>query len=100
MKEIYYLFLLVITALGSSAMTHYAPPMLVRIKRLFTRNKVDKHSMLANTNRIEIGVLKLRVDELEQQINNLAEKQATQDRNRKSNIRRDVREYLKELQND
>ena len=100
MKEIYYLFLLVITALGSSVMTHYAPAMLVRIKRLFTRNKVDKHSMLANTNRIEIGVLKLRVDELEQQINNLAERQATQGRNRKSNIRRDVREYLKELQND
>ena len=40
-----------------------------------------------------------RMDDLQEQINNLAEVKYNRDRNRKNNIRRDVREYLKELQN-
>ena len=39
-----------------------------------------------------------RMDDLQEQINNLVEVKYTRDRNRKNNIRRDVREYLKELQ--
>ena len=39
-----------------------------------------------------------RMDDLQEQINNLAEVKYNRDRNRKNNIRRDVREYLKELQ--
>ena len=45
-----------------------------------------------------IEVLVDKVNELETQVNNLAEALSTRDKNRKSNIRRDVREYLKELQ--
>ena len=39
-----------------------------------------------------------RMDDLQEQINNLAEVKYNRDRNRKNNIRRDVREYFKELQ--
>ena len=39
-----------------------------------------------------------RMDDLQEQINNLAEVKYNRDRNRKNNIRRDVRDYLKELQ--
>jgi len=38
-----------------------------------------------------------RMDELDEQIDTLAEKMATRERNRKYNTRRDVREYLEEL---
>ena len=40
------------------------------------------------------------MDHLETQVDNLAEKVATKDRNRKHNIRRDVRDYLNELRTD
>lgn len=39
-------------------------------------------------------------DDLQEQINNLAEKLARRDKDRKSNIRRDVREYLAELRDN
>ena len=40
-----------------------------------------------------------RLDALDEQLNNIAETLSTRDRNRKYNTRRDVREYLQELQN-
>ena len=47
---------------------------------------------------IIIAQLQERIDELEVQMNNVAENAYRRDRNRKNNIRRDVRDYLKELQ--
>ena len=44
--------------------------------------------------------LQSQVDELKQQLDNVAETLATRDRNRKYNLRRDVRDYLAELRND
>lgn len=92
MTHIWYAFVIALTAVGSSYVTYNLPALKRGLKRLFTRTKpaVDATTYLELTSRI---------DDLEQQVNNLAEKQATQDRNRKSNIRRDVRDYLKELQN-
>ena len=95
MTTIYYLFLLVITALGSSIMTHYAPAMLMRLKRLFTWKKRKPNVDIFDI--IQCDMLSKRIDELEQQIHNVAETVSTRDRNRKHNIRRDVREYLEEL---
>ena len=98
MKTIYFLFLLVLTGVGSSIMTLYAPAMLRGIKRLFTRKKrtsqPDCRLMEHN-----IEVLVKEVNELKEQMNNVAENHYRRERNRKNNIRRDVREYLKELQN-
>ena len=61
---------------------------------------VNSCEMLANTNKIELGVLKQKVDDLETQVNNIAERLSTRDRNRKHNIRRDVRDYLAELRDE
>ena len=47
---------------------------------------------------IIVAKLTERIDELQEQVNNLVEVKYNRDRNRKNNIRRDVREYLKELQ--
>ena len=65
-----------------------------RIRRGKNTNSCE---MLANTNKTELGVLKLKVEDLEKQVNNIAERLSTRDRNRKNNIRRDVRDYLEEL---
>ncbi len=47
---------------------------------------------------IIVAKLTERVDDLQEQINNLVEVKYTRDANRRNNIRRDVRDYLKELQ--
>ena len=56
------------------------------IKSRIRRGKNIKVDMLANTNKIELGVLKQKVDDLEKQVDNLAQVVSTRDRNRKSNI--------------
>ena len=71
------------------------------IKRVFTR---EKHNM----DIIDVVIItKLQevvrensknIMDLGNQVDNLAEALSTRDKNRKSNIRRDVRDYLKELQ--
>ena len=65
------------------------------ISRVFTR----KSNTTDIVDVIIIAQLTERVDDLQEQINNLVEVKYTRDRNRKNNIRRDVRDYLKELQN-
>ena len=100
-----FVILLLFTAILSSIITTMLPMLPVywnafksRIKRKFTRKrKANDCSMLANTNRIEIGVLKLRVDDLEEQIDNLAKNHYTREKNKKHNIRKEVRAYLEEL---
>ncbi len=47
---------------------------------------------------ILIAKLTERVDDLQEQVDNLVEVKYNRETNRKYNIRRDVREYLKELQ--
>lgn len=47
---------------------------------------------------IIIAQLTERIDDLQQQVNNVVEAKYTRDKNRRNNIRRDVRDYLKELQ--
>jgi len=99
MKTIYFLFLLVLTGVGSSIMTLYAPAMLRGIKRLFTRKErtpsVDCRLMEHN-----IEELVERMNELEEQIGNVAKNHYRREQNRKSNIRREVRDYLAELRTD
>lgn len=67
------------------------------IKRVFTWRATTPKSEMDMVDVIIIAKLEERIDDLEQQIHNIAERQATQQRNRKYNIRRDVREYLDEL---
>ena len=98
--------LLVLGAAFLSAVLTQALPRMGRwwnafkshIKRKFTR-KPNVPNTTDMVDVIIIAQLTERIDDLEEQINNLAEVKYNRDRNRKSNIRRDVREYLKELQN-
>ena len=90
MNTIYYLLLLVLTAIGSSIMTAYAPAMLARLKRLFTRTK-------RQTQNVSCVELEARITELKTQIDNVAANNYRREQNRKSNIRREVRDYLEEL---
>jgi len=42
---------------------------------------------------------RVAIEDLQSQIDNLAERLATRERNRKNNLRRDIRDYLEELKN-
>ena len=89
METIYYLTLLVLTALGSSIMTSYAPAMLARLKRVFTRTK--------RTPSIYCDDLQHQINELKEQMNNIAKTHYNRDKNTKQKIRNEVNEYLQEL---
>lgn len=82
MQIIYLTFLMCIMAVGTFIAGVYAKQLAAFYKRLFTRKKRKSTDVAA----------------LEEQVNNLAERLSTKDRNFKSNIRREVRDYLKELQ--
>ena len=105
-------------AVGLVAMP-YVSMLRNAIKSRIRRGK-NTQPMAIKTNEIEIGVLKQKVNELEEvgkkmvykqmkhvnqiddletQVDNLAERLATRERNRKNNLRRDIREYLEELKN-
>ena len=64
------------------------------IRRVFTYKRKNKMDMV---DVVIIAQLQDRIDDLEEQVNNLATNHYRRERNRKNNIRRDVREYLEEL---
>lgn len=60
-----------------------------------------KHKQTAdNIHTYNMDILVERMNEIQEQMNNVAKNSYRREQNRKSNIRRTVREYLKELQND
>ena len=67
------------------------------IKRVFTR-KQPKLDMMDMVDVVIIAKLTERIDELEEQLNNVAANSYRRETNRKNNVRREVRDYLKELQ--
>lgn len=85
-------------AVGLVAMPYVS--MLRNVFKSRKKREINSQSMAIKTNEIEIGVLKQKVDDLETQVNNIAERLSTRDRNRKHNIRRDVRDYLAELRDE
>lgn len=97
MIHIYYLTLIVAVSLGSSYITSNLPALKRGFKRLLTRSNVKTPTPAINQIVIDLNN---RVGDLEDQVDNLASQLASRDRNRKSNIRRDVREYLEELRTD
>lgn len=91
-----------------SAIVSQALPMLpyywnafkTYIKGLFTREKGDIVDIVILAQlQDQINALEARVEELEGTADTFAERFATQQRNRKYNLRRDVRDYLEELKN-
>ena len=105
MSIIYY-FLACISAVGIFLAGVYWKELVVKYKRYLRRLK--RNNIPARIEWLE-GRAKIhdnqnkgfhnRLDALDEQLNNIAETLSTRDRNRKYNTRRDVREYLQELQN-
>jgi TolA-binding protein len=112
--------LILSTAILSSLITTALPTLIQRwstfksrIKRKLTRKPktIEQHNvevLVEKVNEIEeVGkkmIYKLKekedqIDDLQIQVDNLAERLATRDTNRKNNTRRVVREYLEELKN-
>ena len=79
---------MVLTALGSSFMTAYAPAMLARIKRYFTRTK-----------RINCVELSEKVELLDKAFTNITHYVKNKDKNLKQRVRVEVLLYLEELKN-
>jgi len=77
MEQIYYLFLMCITAVGTFFAGVYAKRLAAFYKRLFTRTK--------------------RKSTLEQRVEQLETLYAQRERDRKSKVRKQVLEYLNEL---
>jgi hypothetical protein len=68
------------------------------LKSRIKRKPTPKSNATDIVDVILIAKLTERVDDLQEQVDNLIEVKYNRDRNRKNNIRRDVRDYLKELQ--
>lgn len=94
MIHIYYLTLIVAVSLGSSYITQQMPSLKRGFNALLSRFKRTSHNHVIHE---VVFDLHNRVCDLENQVDNLAEALASRDKNRKSNIRREVREYLEEL---
>ena len=91
------------TAVLSAVVTQalpYMPKWWNALKHSIRRKPTPKSNATDIVDVILIAKLTERIDDLEEQLTNVIEAKYTRDRNRKNNIRRDVRDYLKELQND
>ena len=92
MEILYFTLGAIALALGLIAKP-YVDVVVMRLKRLFTR----KERTIEDNN---IEVIVNQINDLQTQVNNIAEQVATRDRNRKYNTRREVRDYLSELRSD
>ena len=101
MNEMIGMPLVVLLVLGTAVLSAVVTTALPHIPKLWNAFKSRIRRKSNSKDIIDVVIiakLQDRIDDLEQQVNNLAEVKYNRDRNRKHNIRRDVREYLKELQ--
>ena len=91
--------LLLSTAVLSAVVTQampYVPEYWNALKNVI-RRKLTRKPKMDMVDLVIIAQLQDRIDNLEEQMNNLAKNHYRRETNRKNNIRRDVREYLEEL---
>ncbi len=99
-----YMPFMVLVILGTALLSAVVTTALPRMGKLWNafksriRRKPNVPKATDMVDIIIIAQLTERIDDLEEQLTNVVEAKYTRDRNRKNNIRRDVREYLKELQ--
>jgi flagellar motor component MotA len=104
MNEAMYMPFMVLVILGTallSAVVTTALPYMPKWWNALKSRIKRKPNVPTATDMVDVIIiaqLTERIDDLEEQLNNVIEAKYTRDRNRKNNIRRDVREYLKELQ--
>ena len=104
MNETMYMPFMVLVIIGTALLSAVVTTALPHVPKWFTalknsikRKSTPKSSGMDMVDVIIVAKLTERVDELQEQVNNLVEVKYNRDRNRKYNIRRDVREYLEEL---
>ncbi len=90
MKDIYFLVLLVLTGLGSAYITTILPRVITRLSTLFKRRQPKL------TPRVE--VIEEQLKSHESQLDNLSKTLTRRSRNDRELIRKEVKEYLKQLQ--
>jgi hypothetical protein len=111
MTNIYYLLTLVLVAIGSAYVSRLYP----RIKTWFLnvinkrRNEIDRrieqlefrvklHESKDSTYLHKFDLHEVKFEEVEEQIDNLAKTMSRRTKNDRDMIRREVKEYLKQLQ--
>ena len=104
MNETMYMPFMVLVILGTALLSAVVTTSLPRMSKWWDAFKSRirrKQNVPPATDMVDIIIIaKLteRIDDLEEQLTNVIEAKYTREKNRKSNIRRDVRDYLKELQ--
>jgi len=99
MIHLYYLITIILTGVTASLVTSNLPAfkhVLKRIKNKFTfRRALTEEQM----NKIAAN-LAIKIVELQNQVDNLAERAANKESNLKRRVRAEVKAYLEELKND
>ena len=93
MQLIYLTFLLLITAVVSSIITSSMPSLVSLYRRLKSRYSKP------NT-RIQLQELQYQIEEINLELDSVSSRIINREKNVKRLIRENVREYLKELQNE
>lgn len=105
MNEMVYMPLMWGIVLGTALLSAVVTTALPYVPKWWNvlKSRIKRKSNVPNaTDMVDVIIiaqLTERIDDLEEQLTNVVEAKYTRDRNRKNNIRRDVRDYLKELQN-
>lgn len=104
MNEAMYMPFMVLVILGTALLSAVVTTALPYVPKWWNalKSRIKRKSNVPTaTDMVDVIIiaqLTERIDDLEEQLNNVIEAKYTRDRNRKNNIRRDVRDYLKELQ--
>ena len=104
MNETMYMPFMVLVILGTALLSSVVTTALPHVPKWWNafknsiKRKSTPKSSMDMVDVIIVAKLTERVDDLQGQVDNLAERLSTRDTNRKSNTRREVRDYLKELQ--
>lgn len=112
MKDIYFLVLLVLTGIGSAYITTILPRLKTRVLAFINakRNRIDRrieqlekrvelHTRKDGTYLDKFDSCDVKTEELEEQIKNLSARLTRRTKNDRDMIRKEVKEYLKQLQN-
>jgi len=90
----------VVLIVGTAFLTAIVSASLPRMGKWFNalKSRIKRKSNATDiVDIIIIAKLTERIDELEEQLNNVTEAVAIRDKNRKYNTRREIRDYLEEL---
>jgi len=103
MTNIYYLFTLVLVAIGSAYVSRLYPRVKTRVlafinaRRNKTNRRIEQLEMRVELHTRKDGTYLDKFDELEEQINNIAERLSKREQRLKYRVREETKAYLKEL---